>query len=145
MNTAPQESLSQELTIERAFGKYRACYGESLTISVGKIVTPAPHKNGHVRIDVDHTEEVSLSDLEYISVFKSDTKGLCIRLVFNGKLFAVSGPDADMLELWAVKATKLKPHQLIDSFPEMRFHAVPGKVRLEDNGSKQKEIVMAYA
>lgn len=128
--------------IERAMVRVQDQHGNSLTISVGKIVSPAPHKNGHIRTDTDHTETVFLSELSHVSVHQSKTNGLCIRLVFDGKLFAVSGRDADMLELWAEKADKLKKHQIIEKFPDMRFHAVPGKVKIETVGQKQ-EIVMA--
>lgn len=130
--------------IERALTRLQSHYGDKLTLSVGKIVTPAAHKNSHVRVDTDHKEDVSISSLEHVSVFRSDANGLCIRLIFNGKLFAVSGQYANMLKLWSVKASELKARQIIDRFPEMRFHTVPGKVRLEGAG-KQKEIVMAYA
>jgi hypothetical protein len=130
-----QELTQLENQLKQAFVRLSAQEGKSLALPVSQRVTTTNHKRSPIsRFDVDHTDKVDIDDLEVVQAHKSDnsesTTGLCIRLIFDGRLYAVHGEAAETLKLWAEKSSRLKARQRIDKMPAVVFQNVEGKVKL---------------
>ena len=133
MNTQQLEQL-----IERAITTLANQRSEKLTLAIGHIVSATPGRKPVAKEEVNHTAEINLITLNHVSAYNSETQGLCIRLVFDGHLYATSGEGADLLASWAEQAIALGTHEAIDPFPAIKFQHVDKKVKILCG-----EIVMA--
>jgi len=125
-----KEATKLKQQLEQVLQKLAQQEGNSLALTVGQLVTTTTRRNPVSRSDVNHVAIVNLSTLGHVSVHKGETAGLCIRLIFDGKLYAVCGDDAEQLKLWAEKASRANVRQRIDVPPKLVYHSVEGKVKI---------------
>lgn len=128
---------NQELTqlvnqLKQALGRLSAQEGKSLAMPVSQRVTTTNHKRSPIsRFDVDHIDTVDIETLEHAeAVQKGEDIGLCIRLIFDGRLYAVHGESAETLKFWVERVGKAKAHQRIDKMPNIVFQNVEGRVKI---------------
>jgi hypothetical protein len=125
VNTQQQEQL-----IERAITTLANQRGEKLTLAIGHIVSATPGRKSVAKEEVNHTTDISLITLSHVSVHNSETKGLCVRLVFDSHLYATSGEEADLLVSWAEQVITLRAREVITPFPSIKFQHVDKKVKI---------------
>lgn len=128
MNKKEHAELEQQL--RQAFVRLGAQEGVKLLLPVGQRVSSTGNRRSPIsRFAVDHRDTVDVETLEHVGVVVNGA-GLCVRLVFDSRLYATSGEEAEKLKLWAEKTGRVTARQRIDAMPEVIFQNVEGRVRI---------------
>jgi hypothetical protein len=121
-----------EVKIERAFDRLSENGGTIVRLSVGRRITPTCSRRIPLsRLDVDQVDVVDPGRLQYVAVVENRV-GLCVRLVFNGRLYATSGTEAEKMKLWAERVCATSARRSVESLPDVLFENVQGQVRVHD-------------
>jgi hypothetical protein len=65
-------------------------------------------------------------------VYQSDNKevGLCVRMIFGERLYAVCGKDAEKVINWSEQVSALKRNDPVPDFPIVGFQSVMESVKM---------------
>ena len=106
--------------------------GSKFKIAINTIVTIKAGKSPLRRVLTCTHVHVSLSELTHVSVKDSDLHGKCVRLVFQDKLYATCGEDAEKIIAWAQRVTATKISSKIEDFPAVSFQQVLDAVKIQE-------------
>lgn len=102
--------------------------GPELVLHIDKIVALRGGKNPLKRDPTNSTQKVDINDLELVSIGDSDNHGKCVRLIFEERMYATCGGDADTVIAWATESAATKIRSKIEKFPHVYFQQVVGKI-----------------
>jgi predicted DsbA family dithiol-disulfide isomerase len=135
-----QATLATQM--EQSLVRFAKQSGDNLwLVVISKVTSAKPNKRSVERVEATTTAFVKISDLEHVSVQKITKDGEeqdCVRLIFNGQMFATSGNRATTLIKWATETAESPLSNRVKNFPGIGFEQVVGQVKIIKN-----ELVLA--
>lgn len=121
-----------EILVKRAINRLSAQEGDILTLLIGHLVNVKCSRQPIDRRKSEGEAQVNISDLNHVSMSHGNTVGTCVRLIFDGQMYACCGEQADTVLDWAKETDKVPLSKKIKPFPKINFQQVKEKVRFHN-------------
>lgn len=118
-----------EILVERAIKRLSEQEGDILTLLIDHLVNVKCSRQPIDRQKKHGEAQVKITNLDHVSMSHGKTVGTCVRLIFDGQMYACCGERADTVLSWAEETKKVPLNKKIKPFPKVHFQQVAGKVR----------------